>query len=80
MSLPVLSGPARQLQRVMATHLAAQDRDAVLYWLRHSGVGREERVRMATRLMVGSLYAQAGLHGLVRCSRCGDTGCDWCGQ
>lgn len=61
---------------VMAAELAAQDRDAVLLWLRHSGVA--DRVTLATKIMVGSVYAQAAVLGLVVCGRCGDLGCDWC--
>lgn len=60
----------------MAAELAAQDRDAVMMWLRHSGV--RDRVELASRIMVGSVYAQAAVLGVVTCGRCGDRGCDWC--
>lgn len=35
-------------------------------------------VAYASRHMVTSVWVQAGLLGLVACSRCGDLGCDWC--
>lgn len=60
----------------MADDLARADRDAVLLWLRHSGV--TDRVSLAAKIMVGSVYAQAALLGLVDCGHCGDLGCGWC--
>lgn len=51
--------------------------DAVVMWLCHAPT-RTSRIELATKLMVASLYVQAGLLGLVECSRCGDRGCDWC--
>lgn len=51
--------------------------DAVMMWIDH-GPTPQSRRELATRLMVASVYVQAGLLGLVRCSRCGDLGCDWC--
>lgn len=53
--------------------------DAVMMWLRHSGVvGQAERQRMATTIMLGSVAAQAGLLGLLRCCYCWDSGCRVC--
>lgn len=64
-----------QLQ-LQADALARQDRDAILLWLRWSGAA--DRTELATRLLIGSVFAQAGLLGVVTCTRCGDRGCDWC--
>lgn len=61
----------------MAAELAADDRDAIMLWLVHSGAA--DRTELASRLLIGSVFAQAGLLGLVSCTRCGDRGCDWCG-
>lgn len=71
--ISVLGEESRRLQ---AAALAKQDRSAVLMWLRHAGVA--DRCELATRIMVSSVFAQAGLMGLVTCTRCGDRGCDWC--
>lgn len=70
------AGLADPRAEAMAAELAAQDRDAVLMWLRHSGV--RDRVELAARIMVGSVFAQAAVLGVVSCGRCGDRGCDWC--
>lgn len=71
--------PATQARREEhASHLSAQDRSAILYWLKHSGVGRVERRRMATRILLASVFAQASLVGAVSCPGCGDRGCWRC--
>lgn len=36
------------------------------------------RRHLAAQVVKASLWLQAGLLGLVACSRCGDRGCDWC--
>lgn len=58
--------------------LAAADRDAVIYWLRNTGVPAPARRRMALRMMLATVFQQAGILELVDCSRCGDRGCGWC--
>lgn len=56
------------------------DRSAALYWLKYAPASSTPaaRQRMAARLMLASVYLQAYLLCVVSCSRCGDTGCDWC--
>lgn len=66
----------------MAKDLRREDLRAAVYWLSAGNLRgrghREERVRMAHQLVCASVWAQAGLLGLVDCSRCGDRGCEWC--
>lgn len=62
-----------------AADIAEADRDATLMWLRHSGiVGRDERVRMGAKLMLGSVAAQAVVLGVLACGYCMDSGCSVC--
>jgi hypothetical protein len=56
--------------------------DATLMWLTSPGARTSrprDRQHFARTLMLGSVLTQAGLLGLVDCSRCGDLGCNWCG-
>ena len=59
-----------------ADELGRADRDAALYCLRHS-LSRD-RVRMAARLMVSSVWTQAAMVGVLGCGHCADAGCWWC--
>lgn len=63
-----------------AAYHAQADRHAAIMWLRNAPRTSSARARraLAHRLMVASVYLQAGLLGVVNCSRCGDRGCDWC--
>lgn len=62
-----------------AEQLRRADIDATLMWLRHSGVGGAvERQRMATKLMMGSVAAQAVVLGVLSCGYCLDAGCTLC--
>jgi hypothetical protein len=61
-----------------ADALARQDISATLMWLRHGGVGRDERVRMGAAIMHGSVLTQAAIQGLVDCPLCADAGCSVC--
>lgn len=56
-----------------------QEVGAAVMWLTHAGmVTPAARRRFATRMMLAAVFAQAALLGLVRCTRCGDRGCDMC--
>lgn len=70
-------GQRRQLQ-AQADEERRTTRDAVMYWLLNSGVNRKARREFAARTLLGSVFAQAALVGLLSCSRCGDRGCDYC--
>lgn len=74
----VLYGPMTTNTHQMAQSLADADRDAAIVMLKHSPMPASGRRRFVARLMLGSVFAQAGIHGLVDCTRCGDRGCEWC--
>lgn len=66
---------------VMADELRHADIGSVVLWLSNAArgvVSPEVRRDVATRVLVASVWQQAGVLGLVRCTRCGDRGCDWC--
>jgi hypothetical protein len=50
--------------------------DVAMVWL--TGRTSAEPWRFAHQLMVAGVFRQAGLLGLIDCSRCGDRGCEWC--
>lgn len=54
----------------------AETVDVALVWL--NGRTSAEPWRFAHQLMVAGVFRQAGLLGLLDCTRCGDRGCDWC--
>lgn len=63
-----------------AAYHAQADRNAAVLWLRHAPRTSTARGRQALvhRMMMASVFLQAGLLGVVNCTRCGDRGCDWC--
>lgn len=62
----------------LAEELSQDDRDAVLLWLRHATCSPRSRRKVATGILVRSVYLQALYEGCVDCDRCGDQGCDMC--
>lgn len=67
-----------ELQTQAMAQLRRQDIDATIMWLRHGGVGTEERIRMGVVLMRGSLAAQLRIAGVLSCGYCWDKGCQAC--
>jgi hypothetical protein len=64
------------LRQLEADELGRRDRDAVILWLRNSGV--PDRTQLARRLMLASVFAQAAVLGVIECAGCGDRGCWRC--
>lgn len=64
----------------MADELGREARHGALLWMRYASdlVDDDARRRVASGIMLATVYEQAGLLGLVTCTRCGDVGCDWC--
>lgn len=64
----------------MCRELGAEARSGVLLWLTNASelVTPATRRDVAAAIMRATVWEQAGLLGLVTCTRCGDRGCDWC--
>lgn len=69
-------------EAVVEAFVAELRADAVagaVLWLSHAGAASVTARRdVAARIMRASVYEQAGVLGLVRCTRCGDQGCGHC--
>jgi hypothetical protein len=66
---------AEQLEAQVAQDMR-ETVDVAMVWL--TGRTSAEPWRFAHQLMVAGVFRQAGLLGLIDCSRCGDRGCAWC--
>lgn len=70
----------RACERMADEHRRAEI-GAVVLWLSNASPGivsDAARIDVGARVMLASVFAQAGLMGVVLCTRCGDRGCDWC--